>query len=201
MDIFLNEVFGIKAIYHMTHIDNLDTILKHGLLAHDNPYQKKDISDCDVNRRRSRREPIYNKPIHSYVPFYFNPKNNMLLRRKNISDDIVILRFSNELLFKENILFTDANASTDRANFYKNISDLEYLNWDCIFTTGLYNDFEDGGNKRMAEVLIPSKVEIDNLEAIITRNNETKEKVLKILEYNKISDIKVLVDADKKLFF
>jgi hypothetical protein len=201
MDTFLNKNFGITSIYHMTHIDNLDTIFKHGLLAHGNPYQKKDISDCDVNSRRDRIEPIYNKPIHSYVPFYFNPKNNMLLRRKNISDDIVILRFSNELLFKENVLFTDANASTDRANFYKNIEDLKYLNWDCIFTTGLYNDFEDGGNKRMAEVLIPSKVEIDNLEAIITRNNETKEKVLKILEYNKISDIKVLVDGDKKFFF
>ena len=67
--------YDINHIFHMSHIDNVESILKNGLFAHDNKFKKVDISDCDVNSRRSRIEPVYKKPIHSYVPFYFNPKN------------------------------------------------------------------------------------------------------------------------------
>jgi len=56
----------------MTHIDNISSIMKYGLFAYGNKYQKQDISDIVVNNRRSRIDSIYGKAIHSYVPFYFN---------------------------------------------------------------------------------------------------------------------------------
>ena len=190
------EQFGIKALFHMTHIDNLNNILQYGLLAHDNPYQQEDISDCDVNNRRSRNEPIYYKSIHSYVPFYFNPKNNMLSRRRYLQEDIAILVFNKDLLYKDNILFTDANASTNRANFFNNLKNLNKLNWQCIYTKGYYNDFGDGGNKRMAEVLIPHKVEIDNIIGIITNNKISQAKIKKLT-----NDFEIVVDTKKEFYF
>ena len=38
---------GVEFIYHMTHIDNVPGILKHGLQAHGNSHQKTDISNQD----------------------------------------------------------------------------------------------------------------------------------------------------------
>ena len=42
---------NVEYLYHMTHIENLPSILKHGLLAHGNLYQKEDISNKEVNNR------------------------------------------------------------------------------------------------------------------------------------------------------
>ena len=35
--------YKIKYLFHMTHIDNLSSILQHGLLPHGNPYKKKTL--------------------------------------------------------------------------------------------------------------------------------------------------------------
>jgi len=43
---------SIEAIYHMTHIDNIDSILDGGLLSHDNSQVSVDISNQEVNARR-----------------------------------------------------------------------------------------------------------------------------------------------------
>lgn len=181
----------IKYLYHMTHIDNVANILEHGLLPHDNQYQSKDISDCDVNSRRSRAEPIYHKSIHSYVPFYFNPKNNMLSKRRSIQNDIVILVIKRDLVLSEGALFTNGNASVDRTMFSDDLNNLFKLDWECIHTQGYYSGFEDGSNKRMAEVLVPNFVDAKNILGIICNNSHTKAKV-DALSHN---NIKSLVSA------
>ena len=93
----LND-YQVEYLYHMTHIDNLPSILKHGLLAHGNSYQKEDISNREVNSRRSMKDPIYRKPIHNYVPFYFSPRNAMLYYLRDIQNDIVILEIKREVI-------------------------------------------------------------------------------------------------------
>ncbi len=89
------EKYKINYLYHMTHKDNLENILRYGLKSHNEAKKenlnKVDISDNQVNDRRSRKEPIFNRSIHDYVPLYFNPKNPMLFVRKGLQNDIVIL--------------------------------------------------------------------------------------------------------------
>jgi hypothetical protein len=170
------DQYKIQYLFHMTHIDNLTNILEHGLLAHDNPYKQKDISDCDVNSRRSRAEPIYHKSIHSYVPFYFDPRNPMLFYRQDQQDDIVILVLTRELILMQGAVFTDGNASSDHTKFANDISELDMLDWKCI--NGKYwNDYADGKRKKMAEVLVPNFVDVKNIEGIICNNSLTKAKI------------------------
>jgi len=164
-------------LYHMTHIDNLSSILLYGLLPHGNVHQKTDISDRDVNKRRARNEPIYSKPIHSYVPFYFNPKNPMLYVRSNLSKHIVILQMNQELLYAKGSLFTDGNASCDSTSFYSNPSNLKELDWTCLRAKENYLGLYDGKRKRMAECLVPNKVSAVNIEKILVNSFETKQKV------------------------
>jgi hypothetical protein len=172
--------YGIEHLYHMTHIDNLSSILKYGLHSHSNNYKKIDISDHNVNNKRSKIEPIHNKSVHSYVPFYFNPKNHMLSRRRDIQNDIVILVMKKELINKKGAIFTDSNASTNNVNFYNHLKDLRKLNFECIYTKGYYKGYADGANRRMAEVLVPTLVNSSDIEAIICYNIYTKNRVSNI---------------------
>lgn len=171
------DCYNIENFYHMTHINNLESILKHGLYAHNNPYKKVDISDCDVNIRRVKREPIHNKSVHDYVPFYFNPKNHMLSARRNIQDKIVILVIKKDIILNKDALFTDCNASTDSVKFYNDLNNLNKLDFNCIYDNGYYLKHHNGAKTRMAEVLVPNYVSTNKIEAIICNNFELKNKI------------------------
>lgn len=181
------DQYKIKCLFHMTHIDNLPSILQHGLLPHGNRYQIKDISDCDVNSRRARAEPIYHKPIHSYVPFYFNPKNPMLYVRRMLEKDIVMLVVKKELIVQEGALFTDGNASVSSTSFYNDLSKMNKLDWVCL-NDDWWTNHLDGKRTVMAEVLVPDFVGMENIHGIICNNSQTKAKI-DTLVHNKIRSL------------
>lgn len=186
---------GIEYIYHMTHVDNLSSILKSGLYSHANNLQKIDISDCDVNSRRSRLEPIFTKSIHSYVPFYFNPKNAMLYVRRNIQNNIVILKIKKDLLLENKVLFTDGNASCVNTNFFDNLENLDKLNWQCINDNNWCN-YVDGRRIKMSEVLVPDYVSVDSIVGIICNNTQIKSEIEKLQP-----DIEIYLDNKNKFYF
>jgi len=189
---YLSE-YRVDYIYHMTHIDNLKSIMKYGLRAHGNRYQKNDISNGDVNSRRSHREPIYGKRIHSYVPFYFSPRNAMLFVQ-NYPEDIVILVLDATVLYNNDVIFTDGNAASSNTEFYRDISELERLDWQCI-RANYWSDFHDGRRKKMAEVLVPDSVDSKDIQAIICKSEATKIKV------SRITNRSIGCYVDKKFYF
>jgi len=184
----------IEAFYHMTHIDNISSIMTNGLLAHGNEFQKQDISDHAVNDRRSKLETVYLKPVHSYVPFYFNPKNAMLYRRKGIQEEIVILVFSKNLINEEGTVFTDGNASSGATRFFNNLEDLKWLKWNCLNDRSWYNH-RDGRRVRMAEVLVPHRVGVEKLEKIICCSHKTYARLKQVVP------VHIDVELDRKFYF
>lgn len=184
---------GIEYIYHMTHYKNLENILENGLLSHNNEYVNEHIDNEDVNDRRDKIEPINEKNLHSYVPFYFNPKNPMLYVNKEIQEDIVILAFDRNLLYKNKTIFTDGNASVSRTNFYYDLDDLQQLNWDCL-NDNYWNHYEEGKRERMAEVLVRKKVKIKHLKKIYCYDEATKSFILDL-------DDELDVEINTKLYF
>ena len=182
------------ALYHMTHIDNLSSILREGLLAHGNGYQVKDISDNAVNCRRGRVEPLYGKAIHAYVPFYFNPKNAMLYRRKEMQDSIVILVFDSELISLNGAVFTDGNASSVYTRFFNNLNALNQLDWACLEDRSWCNH-RDGRRTRMAEVLVPKHVGIERLRKVVCNSYNT---YIQLLNLNLNG---VQIEIDRNFYF
>jgi len=173
-----NRVF---LIYHMTHIRHLDTILKYGLFSHNNPYKKVDISNQEVNNRRDKIEPIYNESIHNYVPFYFNPRNAMLYRNKvQFGDNIIILGFSNKIICKNNVVFTNANAAADNTLFTNDITQLlnnEFIDFSKVFSNSWNNYGEPDYHLKqimMSEVLIKKHVESQYIQVIFCQNESVK---------------------------
>ncbi len=182
---------SISSLDHMTHINNLDSIMRHGLLAHDNPYKCVDISNLDVNSRRKKQESVYGKSIHEYVPFYFNPRNAMMY--KNREQDIIILGFDKKLLLKSDVLFTDKNAAASTAKFYNNIDDLEKINVDLLVSSSWNNEPEIVKQTMMAEVLVPKSVCIEDLVCIYCKDEMKRDALMR---RNDLSSIKIIVEPE-----
>lgn len=189
---FFNRHHCISGLYHMTHISNLENILKYGLLshilAHENNYIQTNIANTNVNEIRSHKEPIYNKPIHSYVPLYFNPINPMLYAKQDIQDDIVILEFSPLVLLEDGVIFTDGNAAVlttttykSATKFYSNLDDLDKIDLPFILYQKGWNNYEDGKRKKCAEVLVPDRLDLSLLKKIGVNTLSYKEYALNIL--------------------
>lgn len=202
-DIDILEKLGFKTISHMTHIGNLNNILEYGLLAHNNSYKQVDISNKEVNSRRDRIDPIYKKPVHYYVPFYFNPRNAMLYRnQQQFKDNIIILEFDNNIILSDNVIFTNANAATDRAYYTDKINtllDKNFVNFEEVFSDS-WNNYGNPDyvlkQTMMAEILIPKSVSCNHLKIIYCK---TKDMQQYIKNNFIIKNIEVIINP--KIFF
>lgn len=92
-----------RSLYHFTHIDNLESILKHGLLSKNEKIKigliHRDISYEEIQERRFSTKVTCGNCgcVHDYVPFYFCRRSPMLFAVVNnkIADQkfIIYLEF------------------------------------------------------------------------------------------------------------
>lgn len=194
----LNE-FGVFNLYHITHLGNLVSILKHGLFPHNIVRQrmtKYSISDAEVNNIRDvRKESIYGRKVNDYVPLYFNPKNPMLYKIREI-DNLIILEIDRNLLLEENTIFSNGNASSQSSNFFNHVSHLKYLNWSCIYGKK-WSSIDDGKRIRCAEVLVNSMIPPKYIKKIICKDEELSHLLNMIL--NELTSVQIVFDP--KFFF
>jgi len=123
---------NINYLYRIESIDNLSSVLEHGLLSYNRIHElgilNKDISDELVQERRhKKRDSIYNRPVHDYVPLYFSPKNIMLWVRKEMQKDIVFLGIDPQVLLESTTIFSDGNAASYDTKFYTGTEMLDKL--------------------------------------------------------------------------
>lgn len=195
--------YGIDFLYHFTHVDNMPSIREHGLLSHNAAQQagavSVDISDPDVQELRGDKS-AFDRPLHDYVPLYFNPKNPMLYRRRNIQNDLVILLFDRALLVQDGVIFTDGNAANRPTNFFNDISRLADLDWACI-RAEYWNDHPDGTRIRCAEVLVPDAIPFSAIQRIRVQNAGTRTRFDALMRETRSSQRPPPVGVDPRLYF
>lgn len=170
------------CLYHMTHIQNLSSILASGILSNAEIKRRRvsiaDISDSSVQARRDEIEPIYDRSIHEYVPFYLNPKNPMLYRRKEMQNEIVIIAVSTSVLSSNCHVFTDGNAAANATLFSDDESVIN--NSKDVLCAQYWTDYDDGKRRRCAEVLVYPSVGVKYIERIACNNEATRARVASI---------------------
>ena len=195
--------YGIDFLYHFTHVDNMPSIRERGLLSHNAAQQaglvSADISDPNVQERRADKS-VFGRPLHDYVPLYFNPKNPMLFVRRGIQDHLVILFFDRELLVQDGVVFTDGNAASDSTNFFTDVSRLDDLDWDCI-RAEYWNDYPDGTRIRCAEVLVPDAIPFTKIQRIRVRTSATRDRFDLLMRETRSGQRPPPVGVEPDLFF
>ena len=116
---------AIRYFYHITHIDNVKSILKEGLFSKNKlkkkrikhtsilrahnalKYVRTDNKNCDNFIKHSNKRYIIKLaglPLNNYVPLYFNPECAILNIDRRIEKDFVVICINKDVLkgFDEN---------------------------------------------------------------------------------------------------
>lgn len=170
-------------IYHMTHIDNLASILKEGRLYCDAQaarLQPRSIAYDDLKRKRLKKAvPV--PPggfVADYVPFYFAPLSPMLYAihtgyvRSGLSQaEIIYLVTSVETVVRagKQFVFTDCHPLSSCPRFSNELSQLNQLvDWEVMRSAYWFNNsqYPDRKSRRQAEFLVYQELEWTLIEQI-----------------------------------
>lgn len=163
----------MTSIYHITHIDNLESIIRYGGLHCDNGRNSRSLSPVgiahdDIKRRRQvKRVPVGpGGVVADYVPFYFCPRSPMLysIASGYVSGytggqaPIVHLVSSTTDVTSQGLgfTFTDGHATVGISKFFDQLADLSHLDWNVIGAT-IWNDINtdmDRKRRKQAEFLV-----------------------------------------------
>lgn len=162
------------AIYHITHVANLASILEAGGLLCESEASRRGLTAVDIGyshikeRRARRRVAVASGgTLNDYVPFYFGPRSPMLytIWRGNVPQyegaqgDIVHLVADAEAVAAAGIAYayTDGHAVMEISDFF---DDLEHIATRVDFNLMLaryWNDTDeqpDRARRRQAEFLV-----------------------------------------------
>nr|WP_293104120.1 DUF4433 domain-containing protein [Okeania sp. SIO2F4] len=160
-------------IYHITPFNNLASILNYGGLIALNRLKEKQVSYTNIAYEQiQKRRAIKGVPcgaggvLHDYVPFYFAPRSPMLftIHKGNVESyqngqsSIIHLVVEIEAIENSNLdfVFTDGHAVMDYSDFYDDLYDLNYIDWELMESKYWFDYDEDNSRKcrRQAEFLV-----------------------------------------------
>jgi hypothetical protein len=108
----------IKELYYITHIKNVGSILKRGILCHEiieaENIEFTAIYNIEVVSRRAQRQVRGGKNLWAFANLYFVARNPMLykvLHDKGV-DQIVVLGVRRDIINNKGVFITDGNAAS-----------------------------------------------------------------------------------------
>ncbi len=190
-------------LYRITHLNNLDYILKTGILTCPNhPSADPDyinIGDTTlIKSRKSRDIMIEPKGTFSdYVAFYFGKRSPMLYNiqkgfqgvKKRDPQEIVYFVSTFSLIKKagNRFVFTDGHAYHFMSQFFNTEEQLGEVDWNTVRLVKWNDTADDTDRKRrkQAEFLVYNELRLSAIIAFVVYNNDAKSKILsKFTEHN-----------------
>jgi len=198
-------------LYHISHYENLASILQRGCLSAHSNIQKETMHYTNIahhglqSRRSTTSIPV--KPmgiLHDYVPFYFAPRSPMLYAIKQgrvegfsgNQNDILYLVTRTDIMERTErpFVFTDGHGIMFITEFYNHMKDLNKVDWDMM-KEWYWSDTEedpDRKRRRQAEFLVYQFVKLEHFLGIGVRTEKMKSFIEEMLREHSI-DLPVLV--------
>jgi hypothetical protein len=191
----------MTAIYHITHIRNLPSILKDGGLWCDRVVMERNLAHVGIahqhikDRRAQKQVPCApGGVVADYVPFYFAPRSPMLyvISRGGVENysegqqPILHLVSSAEAVFAAGLpfTFTDGHADVDISRYFTDLQDLNQIDWN-IMASKYWHDTDQYGDRkrrRQAEFLVREFFPIALIETIGVINQAMVRQVTGLLQ-------------------
>ncbi len=197
------ELFESKTkhqfIYNICHMNNLDSILRHGILCYNDiqGFSHHSIANISVQNRREKKIVPNGLKLHSYANCYLNPRNAMLYYIKKQSlqslNSVVVLAVSDEVLKEDGVVISDRNAAVDPAGFYP--PEMALMNFDFKKIYARYWNSGDLKQISQAEVLVPYKIEREYIKKIYVANEMARDFCV-----SRVGN-KIPIEIDTDMFF
>jgi hypothetical protein len=177
----------ITGLYYITHIQNLPSILEHGILSHNEVQQRNlermKIYNAEIVERRKNKKTPAGDSLWDYANVYFQPRNPMLYTviDKYRRNNIVVVKVKKTLLNRGDIFVTTGNAAHSASVIDKPTPTL--LKEIARFLKIEYwKDYDGTKRKIMAECLVPKLIEPQFIECVyVPRNGDNLPKVKNII--------------------
>ena len=171
-------------LYHMTHLENMPSILQHGLFSRKRVQLLKldfeDIADSEILAGRENFRHLYT--LSEYVPFHFFPKNpfDYAVCHAHGSKNMAIITISRTLAETYNLPVITAHPLNPSAKWYDSYREgLKNIDWKTLDSDYPYRDYSDNNIKQkcMAECLAFDRVPSQYFTEIYVYDDEAKQKI------------------------
>jgi hypothetical protein len=190
-------------IYHIAHIDCLESMVNYAGIYSKNECNKRSIHSVNIAyegiqvRRATTPVPCGARgTLHDYIPFYFAPRSPMLYAiKKNAvagyhdgQESIIHVVSSVQPVFKKfpGCVFTDGHAVMALSSFFDSLLHLDKVDWN-IMSSEYWNDIQTDGDRkrrRQAEFLVPYFFPLKQVAEIGVMTSGMVEKVRIVLGEN-----------------
>jgi len=193
-------------VYHLTHIDNLVSIIQSGGCLSFNQMQNQEIDHIDVAyetiQARRAQKSVPCGPggcLHDYVPFFFAPRPPMLYAIHGGSVEgyeqgqtpLIHLVTTAQTVSNSSSewVFTDGHATMAFSGFFDDLNDLNEIDWE-VMESRYWNDTptlpdRDRKRRRQAEFLIKDCCPWELFSEIGVINSRMGSRAENILENNR----------------
>ncbi len=154
----------LPELHYITHISNVRSILKYGILSHRQAarYDPVSVAMDEIQARRSVRIVPQGQPIHHYACLYLHARNPMLRKILSSHEKLTILRVSSDVLDTPGSIIADGNASSDYTRFYPSPDGLESIQSSLVLARYWTSDdpyeYLHKKRSRCAELLVPNSI-------------------------------------------
>lgn len=182
-----------KLIYHITHINNLPSILKVGLLSRKKLLRNPSLSFTDIadSEILSKREQ-YKEALSQYVLFHFFAKNPFdgAVCKKYGSENMVIISVRRDICERKNYQIIPSHPlDTDTPDIYPYFKGFNLVHWN-ILDDKEHRDYHDPEIRKacMAECIVKDCVPISDFAFIYVSNEKAEDEILKMQNAYLIKD-------------
>jgi hypothetical protein len=168
-----------KLLYHLTSLENLPSIIEHGLVPRRKLKENSfaDIADSEIICERQR----FN--LDEYVPFHFHPRTpfDYAVRLNNPDTEFVYLCLSREIAKKNGFLILPKHPlSMESPVLYPYDIGFNLIDWETMQESASSSNI--ARSVRMAECLTEKQIQIKNLTQIAVKSEEVKKVVEEMLQ-------------------
>jgi O-acetyl-ADP-ribose deacetylase (regulator of RNase III) len=203
---------------YITHIDNLISILKEGILCHSlvdkKNLQCKTIYNQDVVNRRKNILVDGERSLWNFANLYFNPRNPMLyslVKRPGFASieyvkQYVIIAVKPSILQNNDVYVSDGNSAHSLTEFYpisgrtKEDSKRIFQIAEKINTIEWWDETKGTKREVMAECLVPEKIPPSYFQTLHVPNQDAAQHVEKLQQENGIHPILPASPTPSKFF-
>ncbi len=177
------EITNQTGLFNIQAIDNIPSIMRHGLLSNEKASKIKHTSIAmqEVQERRDTVLIPNGMALHKYANVYFDPKNPMLYKRKDENKNICILKFDRSILDFKGVVVSDRNASSTYASFYPPETGLREIDFNLVFASDWRDEnqfiYFKKKSTKCAEALIPYFIPYDYVACAAVYSEEVKNKL------------------------
>lgn len=172
-----------KLLYHLTKLDNLESIIKYGLLPRKKVIEQKinfgDIANSEIISKRTELG------LDAYTPFHFHPYSafDVAVKHTYQEQDMIYLCFDRELARMNRFKILPLHPlSAEECILYDYDEGFQRIDWGTMMEKNRTDDYAK--HVKMAECLTEKIIPINHFKCIYVPSEDVKEKTIYILNEN-----------------